>query len=378
MTKRHPDNERMKRRYLEHLKDAIGRDEASLDAVAKAIERFETHSKYRDFRKFHIEQARAFKAALMETTNVRTGKRLSASTINSTPAAVKAFFEWLAQWPPYRSRIKPADAAYFNPPDNLARIATAYRFKPCATLKQVRVALFAMPASTEVERRDQAIVALTILTGARDRAIISLKLKHIDVENERLDQDARQVRTKRAKTMTTWFFPVGKDIRAIVVDWVKFLRTAKGFGPEDPIFPKTRVENGPDLKLRSAGLGREHWSNASPVRKIFREAFQRVGLPAFNPHSARNTLVQLAYDLKLDPATFRAWSQNLGHESCLTTFSSYGTLSPARQGELIRGLDARSESACSTVVPDIAPTALSTAEKLRQLANQIERADQER
>jgi hypothetical protein len=58
------------------------------------------------------------------------------------------------------------------------------------------------------------------------------------------------------------------------------------------------------------------------VRAIFRKAFDRVGLPYSNPHSFRNTLVQLAYDLKLDPERFRAWSQNLGHESCLTTFSS--------------------------------------------------------
>jgi hypothetical protein len=42
----------------------------------------------------------------------------------------------------------------------------------------------------------------------------------------------------------------------------------------------------------------------------------------FNPHAIRDTLVQLAYDLKLDAEAFKAWSQNLGHESCLTTFSS--------------------------------------------------------
>jgi site-specific recombinase XerD len=131
MTKRHPDNERIKRRYLLYLKDAKGRDEASLDAVAKALARFEEHSKSRDFRKFHIEQARAFKAHLMESKSARTGNPLSASTVCSTLGALKAFFEWLAQQPGYRSGIKPADAAYFTPADNLARVATAHRYKPC-------------------------------------------------------------------------------------------------------------------------------------------------------------------------------------------------------------------------------------------------------
>src|SRR5271155_1168723 len=112
-------NERVKRRYLHELKEKKGRDEASLDAVAKAIDRFEEHSKHRDFRKFHVEQARAFKTHLMATPNARTGTPLSASTIHSTLAALKAFFVWLAQESGYRARIKVADAEYFNAPDNL-------------------------------------------------------------------------------------------------------------------------------------------------------------------------------------------------------------------------------------------------------------------
>jgi integrase len=367
MIKHHPGNERVKRRYLLFLKDAKGRNEASLDAVAKAIARFEEHSKWRDFRKFHIDQARAFKAHLMDSKNVRTGKPLSASTIYSTLGALKAFFEWLAQQPGYRSRIKPADAAYFNPPDKLARVATAHRYTPCPTLEQIRTVLDAMPSSTDIERRDRAVVAFAILTGARDGAIISFKLKHLDLDNGRLDQDARQVGTKSAKTFSTWFFPVGKDIVSIVADWVMLLRTERGFGPEDPIFPKARVEAGADLKFHAAGLDKAHWANVNAVRAIFREAFDRARLPYCKPHVFRNTLVQLAYDLRLDPERFRAWSQNLGHESCLTTFSSYGTLPPSRQGELIRGLAAPAQ-------PAIAAIADLDADTLRRLADQVERA----
>ena len=113
------------------------------------------------------------------------------------------------------------------------------------------------------------------------------------------------------------------------------------------------------------GLERAHWANAHPVRAIFKEAFQRSGLPYFNPHSFRNTLVQLAYELKLNAEQFKAWSQNLGHEHCLTTFSSYGTLPPHRQAEIIRGLAS---------APISLPTGL-TPEFIRQLADQMERAN---
>jgi integrase/recombinase XerD len=47
MIKRNGQNERVKRRYLQFLKDVKGPDEASLDAVAKAIDRFEEDTKCR-------------------------------------------------------------------------------------------------------------------------------------------------------------------------------------------------------------------------------------------------------------------------------------------------------------------------------------------
>ena len=363
-TKRHPENEKVKRNYLQFLRDVKGRDESSIDQVAKALERFDDYNRRRDFGKFHIQQARGFKAHLMARRNIRTGEPLSASTVVSTLGMLKAFFIWLSGETGY-SRVKQADAEYFNPPDNLARVATARRHRPCASLKQIRAVLDAMPTATEIERRDRALIAFTILTGARDRAIVSFRLKDMDLEHELLEQDARHARTKGAKTFTTWFFPVGADIQKIVVDWVTFLRTEKGFGPEDPIFPKTRVGNGPDTQFHADGLQRAPWANANPVRAIFKEAFAVAGLPYFNPHSFRNSLVQLAYELKLTAEQFKAWSQNLGHDDCLTTFSSYGTLPAHRQAEIIRGLANPAPAQAGGISPDL----------LRQWAEQMERAN---
>ncbi len=362
--KRHPENEKAKRNYLQFLRDVKGRDETSIDQAAKALERFDDYNRRCDFGKFHIQQARGFKAHLMAQRNVRTGEPLSASTVVSTLGMLKALFIWLSGEAGY-SRVKQADAEYFTPPDNLARVAPARRHKPCASLKQIRAVLDAMPTATEIERRDRTLVAFTILTGARDRAIVSFRLRDIDLEQELLEQDARHARTKGAKTFTTWFFPVGADTQKVVADWVTFLRTEKGFGPEDPIFPKTHVGNGPDTHFSPDGLERAPWANANPVRAIFKEAFAVANLPYFNPHSFRNTLVQLAYELKLTAEQFKAWSQNLGHDDCLTTFSSYGTLPPHRQAEIIRGLANPAPAQAGGISPDL----------LRQWAEQIERAN---
>ena len=135
----------------------------------------------------------------------------------------------------------------------------------------------AIPAVTEIQQRDRALIAFTLLSGARDRAIVSFKLKHIDIENELIDQDAREVRTKRAKTFTTWFFPIGDDFRKIFIDWVAFLREQKGFGPEDPSFrnPRSRQTTISSIAL-SASIGR-----IGRTRTRFgRCSARRVGSPA--------------------------------------------------------------------------------------------------
>jgi integrase/recombinase XerD len=38
------------------------------------------------------------------------------------------------------------------------------------------------------------------------------------------------------------------------------------------------------------------------------------------------------------PEEFKAWSQNLGHDSPMTTFASYGQVDTMRQAEIIRNL----------------------------------------
>ncbi len=114
-----------------------------------------------------------------------------------------------------------------------------------------------MPKKTEIDKRDHALVAFTILSGALDGAIITFPQKHIDLDRWMIEQDAREVRTKHAKTFTTKFFPVGDDIRQIVIAWTEFLREQKAFGPDDPVFPKTKVANGDDLQFRAVSIDRE-------------------------------------------------------------------------------------------------------------------------
>jgi integrase len=338
MIKYNPQNERIKRAYFTYLKEARRYSDSTLDGVAKALHRFESYTGFRDFKTFRKEQASAFKRHLAQQRSLRTKEALSKSTLYSTLTALKNFFQWLAGHSGYKSRFCYSDAEYFNLSGKDTSIAKAHREQRVPTLEQIKHVLHCMPIGSEIERRNRALVAFALLTGARDNAIASLKLKHIDVIEGKVDQDARDVRTKSSKTFTTWFFPVGDDVRQIVIDWVTYLRVEKLWGHDDPLFPATRVMVGSTSHFEACGLDQRNWSDAAPIRKIFKKAFTEAGLPYFNPHSFRKTLAQLGEQRCRSPEEFKAWSQNLAHDHVLTTFSSYGQVSLVRQAEIIRDL----------------------------------------
>ncbi len=338
MAQHNAENERIKRRYFTFLKEAKRHSEPTVDASAKALNRFEVYTRHRDFRAFHIEQAIAFKRHLAQQNGQHSGEKLSKATVYATLAQLKRFFQWLACQPGYKSHFQYCDAEYFNLSDKDTRIATAEREQKAPTLQQVKHVIDTMPTSTEVDRRNRALIAFTLLTGARDSAIASMKLKHVNLIANSVYQDAREVNTKFSKTFNTFFFPVGDEIREIVAQWVSYLREDKLWGNDDPLFPATRVALGAARQFEVSGLERDRWKSAAPIRAILRKAFINAGLPYFNPHSFRNTLVKLGQDVCKTPEEFKAWSQNLGHEKVLTTFVSYGEVACPRQGEIIRAL----------------------------------------
>lgn len=337
MNKYNESNVRIKHKYRYFLKEAKRYSEASLDAVDKSIARFEEYTDYKDFKRFNDHQATAFKKSLMKQKNKQTDKPLSKSTINATLNNLKAFFQWLCREPGYKSRLDYSDAEFFNLSEKDTRIAIAKREKRIPTLEQINQVINQMPCVNEVERRDRAIIAFTILTGARDKAIASFKLKHIDLTNGLVLQDAREVDTKFSKTFETVFFPVGQEIQDIITDWVYYLRKVLLWGENDPLFPATACGLDNKGNFCSNGFKKAHWKNADPIRRIFRKGFENAGLPYYNPHSFRDTLVRLGQKLCDTAEQFKAWSQNLGHEQVMTTFTSYGHVPAERQRMIISG-----------------------------------------
>ncbi len=368
MRKHHPKNEIVKHRYLGWLEDAQGRDRKTGDMAAAALASFEASTGHKDFAAFHLEQARKFKRDLLDADHTKSGKALAKSTVHSRLAAVRAFFNWLADQPGYKSKLHRPDFEYFSLSANDSRIAKASREGPFPSLDQVRRVVLSCPHETALEKRDRALIAFALLSGARIAALASLQIRHVDLDGRSVFQDARDVNTKNRKTFTSHFFPMGDDLVSITAEWIAYLHSVEAFGPCDPLFPKTRHGQDANNRFVAAGLSREPWKRGNSIREIFRRRFEAAGVPYFNPHSLRKTIMQEGYRRRFSPEEEKAWSQNFGHDDTRTTRDSYGPVSVGRQAEILAQM-ARNEQPVIVPTGDPPPEVIDwVQDHLRRLA----------
>ena len=333
MSTKHPKNEQVKHIYFHMLRHADGKSDATIRQIGKAISRYEAFTRNACFKTFDQRLAVAFKQDLAK-------QALAAATVHSTIKSVKRFLGWLAMQPGYKSRINLNDIEYLNLTDKAVRAATAARDVPHPTLSMIETVIAAMPHESDIEKRDRALLALGALTAIRVGAIISLKRKHFDERRKLVIQDPLIVNTKFSKRIDSFLLPVSPTIETVFLDWINHLDNELLFGPHDPLFPATQIGQNENREFQANGLSRTHWKSSQPVRTIYSQAFEAVNLPTYGPHSFRHMIVQEMYRRDLSVIGCKAWSQNLGHESAMTTLTSYGKLSLEEQRrEIMRGFE---------------------------------------
>ncbi|MCC1495168.1 tyrosine-type recombinase/integrase, partial [Cognatishimia sp. F0-27] len=90
-------------------------------------------------------------------------------------------------------------------------------------MKQALRALEMMPATTPREMRDKALFGLLCLTGIRISALISLRLKHVDLDDKSVTQNPREVATKFGKSMHTFFAKGFPEAEVALRAWITHL-----------------------------------------------------------------------------------------------------------------------------------------------------------
>lgn len=332
-----PQNEDLKKQYEDALLHGLHREERTVDAVWKSINLFEQYTGRKDLLTFNPEQAKGFKRWLVRQTNSK-GEPLSLSTVRSTLKHIRSFFEWLATHRKGIGKVDGRAAVYLHLSNNDDRAGRATRELPVPTVEEVHQVLESVPHNTEIEKRDRALIAFVALTGVRDAALISLKMKDVDRAKREVWQNPRHVHTKNRKAISTFFMPFDPLWEEITLAWLDYAEQELGFGPDDPLFPKQAVVANPEtLCFEVRGLSREHWADAAPVRGIFKAGFVAAGLPYYNPHSFRKMLAIWALE-HCSQLEFKAISQNIGHENAITTYNSYGMLNDYKRRNVIRAI----------------------------------------
>jgi site-specific recombinase XerD len=317
------------------MKEARGLAASTIDNALRALLEYERFTDFRDFGRFRVNDAIAFKKSLHAARGSQPAERSRRSTIHNKLQPLQRFFSWLAEQPGHKTKIRFCDLEYFNLPKRDMQIARDQEAKPSPSLKLVQTAIRAMPCTTDLELRDRALMCCALLTGARVMALVTLKLRHVRPDRLGINQDAEDVHTKLSRSYPTFFIPVGDDIRQMFLDYVDHLRTNLGRNDADPLFPQAAQNVGEARHFHTVGLARKHWATARKVRDIFKAAFARVQAPYYNPHSIRRTLALLGQQICRIPEQMKAWSQNLAHNDMLTTFTHYGAVSVTRVSEVM-------------------------------------------
>ena len=339
MAKLNIKNECVKRRFLRWLKEADGCCESTADNVGKAILLYEDFSKQADFITLNPDKAKQFKDWLKKRQH--RGNPISIVTYHTYLRYLRKFFSWLSWQAGYKSKITPDIVDYLKISEKEERIATQYTPRNFPPLEYVVKLAGSVKGNSEIDLRDRALIAFTLLSGMRDKAIATLPLGCFNEQSLRIEQNPRKgVETKFAKYIPSTLFNFNDSLLGFIREWIKHIKT-KGFGSQDPLFPRSKAEQGENnLSFEKAKeVEPAYWQGTGRIREIFKKRSKEAGLPYYPPHTFRHLAVDLGFKHCKTGDQIKAISQNFGHEHIATTLSSYANYSQDRLSEIINSID---------------------------------------
>lgn len=341
MLKSNLENEKIKRKYYDFLKESQGYSDATITAIKKSIYRYEEFTDFEDFSKFSKKKAVEFKKWIEEKKDPRSQKQISITTCYHYLRHLKDFFKWLSYQPSYKSKINFTEVEFLKLPKEKARIANSQKRERYPSIEQVKKTVSSIYINNEIDLRDRALISFTLLSGMRDSAICSLPLCCFDVSTLQISQDPKKgVKTKFSKTINSVLFKFDDDMLCFFLGWVRYLREEKHFKDTDPIFPRNKVENAQGANtFISNFVEPAFWQSVTSMRDVFKQRFKDAGIEYFSPHCFRHLAVNTAIAKCRNGHEIKAVSQNFGHEDVGTTMTTYGKISNTQVNSLISGMD---------------------------------------
>jgi site-specific recombinase XerC len=267
-------------------------DVRTVDEHLRAMSRMSAFLGHKPFETITILDVLQFKDKLRHMRDLEESKGLSRSTVLHTLDRCGAFFRWLKRRPGID--MDPDLPGYFKLSRN-ERSAESSMVKGTSLNFDQTLRIFAgMPASSSIELRDRAIIAMFIVTGIRIAALITLRGKHVNARTRWIDQDPREVDTKFGKHIRTYCLDLGYGLLDAITQWARW-RDSNGFGDDAPFFLPDRY-----LQPNCIGLGyrpaaveaAQCWKSEDPVQRIIKDAARAGGIPddGISSHDFRKML----------------------------------------------------------------------------------------
>jgi integrase len=303
-----------------------------------AIRYFESFLEGKLFPRLTTDDFAAVREDLKRRANVDATDSMSASSIRHTVSHLAAFFDWLLKQDGYR-RLPKDFAGYLKLPKAIVAKSAQVKRKEFPGLPEAEKLLNAMPSESLVDQRARAIFALAFLGALRADTLVSLRIKHLDIERRLILQDASAVRAKAGKSLNVCWFQIPVSFETAVLSWVETLQRL-GFRGDDALFPDAK-----HLKHRIVVSGRA----AAPVPTMttphaVTAAFNvacREGDISYTPHAAKHTIGAERDIRALTHEERKAWSLNMGHDSEHTTEQHYGTMSDDRRFKVLESIGSK-------------------------------------
>ncbi|KIN73558.1 tyrosine-type recombinase/integrase [Sulfitobacter guttiformis] len=303
-----------------------------------AIRYFESFLEGKLFAKLTTDDFASVREDLKRRANLDSTDSMSASSIKHTVSHLVMFFDWLLCQDGYR-RLPKDFAGYLKLPRAVIARSAQVKQKQFPSLPEAEELLDAMPSRSLLDQRARALFALPFLGALRADTLVSLQIKHLDIEQRMILQDASVVRAKGGKSLSIMWFKIPVAFEVAVLTWVETLQ-GLGFREDDALFPDAKY-----LKHRIVVAGRAAVSvpvmaTAHAVTAAFDIACRKSDIK-YTPHAAKHTIGAERDIRALTQEERKAWSLNMGHDSEHTTEQHYGTMSDNKRFEVLENIGSK-------------------------------------
>ncbi|MDH5506236.1 MAG: site-specific integrase [Anaerolineae bacterium] len=274
-----------------------------------------------------------FPVFLQTARNDNAGKNLSLESVKRACAEARNFYIWAKQ---QKGKIyKEISIEWIETirPSREMGMQSKIKEREFFSLDEV-IKICGVADNSLIGKRDRAAVAMGFISGMRVSALVTLPAHCVDLEKMAVYQLPEEgVETKNNKAQITYLLPV-KELANIVIEWTKFVR--KELGEKTLWYPNLNSDGEGWSKLEKVG-GVE--SRRQSLSRGLKKFCKRAGIKYRSPHKLRHGHGIYGVKRVSTLEEYKAFSQNMGHDTLEVTDRIYGRLG----GEDVRGIISRLE-----------------------------------